>query len=306
MIPWIQVYSNLIKHPKTYALADELKITCKDASPNAVAAGMLISLWLWAAQNATDGDLSQCSIRAIAEASEYKKNPASFVTALKKTRWLDDNMKLHDWGEYAMLLMDIEQQQREKTKERVQRHRAKKKAAGNGKKTPECNAGCNVTDTPGNAPTIPNHTIPNLTIISGDDGGVSAGAREANAEELATIGLKLGEYPGVTHQIVEGIRTLGPTLFETYAPHSICTILDFKKIFQYVIRTDFTSGRLVIDSPAAGLLEYAFEMAWRAEKPGNWRYIDGIMGRCSARGILTAQMAREWDEDRPDLDDEAR
>lgn len=163
MIPWIQVYSNLIKHPKTYALADELKLTSKDASPNVVAAGMLVSLWLWAAQNATDGDLSKCPPRAIAEAAEYRKNPVTFVAALKRTRWLDNDGKLHDWGEYATLLIECDQQQREKTRKRVERHRAKKKTSGNVADT-QSNAYCNVTDTPCNAPTIPNHTIPNNTI----------------------------------------------------------------------------------------------------------------------------------------------
>lgn len=164
MIPWIQVYSNLIKHPKTYALADELKLTSKDASPNAVASGMLVSLWLWAAQNATDGDLSKCPPRAIAEAAEYRKNPVTFVAALKKTKWLDNDGKLHDWCEYATLLIECDQQQREKTRKRVERHRAKKKASGNDGVTPDCNALGNVTVTPSNAHTIPNHTIPNNTI----------------------------------------------------------------------------------------------------------------------------------------------
>ena len=170
MIPWIQVYSNLIKHPKTYALADELKLTSKDASPNAVAAGMLVSLWLWAAQNATDGDLSKCPPRAIAEAAEYRKNPVTFVAALKKTKWLDNDGRLHDWGEYATLLIELAQQQREKARQRTERCRAKKKTSGNDG-VPDCNAPGNVTVMPSNAPTIPNHTIPNNTIQNNTTGG---------------------------------------------------------------------------------------------------------------------------------------
>lgn len=298
MIPWIQVYSNLIKHPKTYALADELKITCAAASPNAVAAGMMVSLWLWAAQNATDGDLSKCSVRAIAEAAEYRKSPSIFVTALKEVGWLDADMKLHDWDEYATLLVDYNERQREKTKERVRRHREKKKAARNDA-ADECNGERNVTDTPRNASTLPNLTLPNL--ISGGDGAVSARAKEASDADMERIGLKPGEYLGVTVAVVDQVCIAGHDIFARYVPTALHGALDCRKIFQHTVRIDGEGGGMYVDPVAVGLLEYAFEVAWQAGKPGNWSYIDGVLNRCSARGILSAQMAREWDEDRPDL-----
>lgn len=296
MIPWIQVYSNLIKHPKMSALADELKITCKDASINAVTAGMMVSLWLWAAQNATDGDLSKCSARAIAEAAEYKKSATNFVAALKKVGWLDADMKLHDWDEYATLLIACDEQQREKTRKRVQRHRERKKAQGNA----DCNDRCNVTVTPCNASTTPYHTLP-YQVISGGGGDIRACAREASADDLQKIGLLPGEQWGITAQIVSQILELGKKLFATYAPSSTCTALDYKKIFEHVAWWDPAGGTRTFNCTTAELLEYAFETAWKAAKPGNWGYIDGVMGRCNARGIQTAQQAREWDEDRPDL-----
>lgn len=182
MIPWIQVYSNLIHHPKTTALADELGIRSADANPNAVAAGMLVSLWLWAAQNATDGDLSRCSARAIAEAAEYKKKPSAFVSALLNTKWLDEDKKLHDWEQYASLLQDMNDRQKANTAARVRRLRERRKQESTVTVTPDdeddvtqpeappdedCNAcnGCsNVTVTLGNAPTLPNLTLPNNTL----------------------------------------------------------------------------------------------------------------------------------------------
>ena len=171
MIPWIQVYSNLLQHPKTYALADELKLGSKDVTANAVAAGMMISLWCWSAVNATDGILGRCSDRAIAEAAGYKKNPTTLVTALIKTGWLDGDKKIHDWDEYATLLMDIAENQKKKTNARVQKHRDKKKRI------------CNVTDTQGNVPTIPNHTIPNHNVTqSGNKPMLPGAAAEAPAE----------------------------------------------------------------------------------------------------------------------------
>lgn len=182
MIPWIQVYSNLIHHPKTTALADELGIRSADANPNAVAAGMLVSLWLWAAQNATDGDLSRCSDRAIAEAAEYKKKPSAFVSALLQTRWLDESKKLHDWEQYASLLQDMNDRQKANTAARVRRLRERRKQESAVTVTPDveedvtqpeeplnedcnaCNGYSNATVTLGNAPTLPNHTLPNHTL----------------------------------------------------------------------------------------------------------------------------------------------
>ena len=182
MIPWIQVYSNLIHHPKTTALADELGIRSADANSNAVAAGMLVSLWLWAAQSATDGDLSGCSDRAIAEAAEYKKKPSAFVSALIKTKWLDEDRKLHKWEEYASLLQDMNDRQKANTAERVRRLRERRKQEKAVTETPEssadvtpsqalpdeernaCNGYSNVTITQCNAPTLPNLTLPNNTL----------------------------------------------------------------------------------------------------------------------------------------------
>ena len=171
MIPWIQVYSNLLRHPKTTNLADELGLTSSHASPNSVAVGMLVSLWLWAAQNATDGDLSKCSDRAIAEAAEYKKKPAVLVAALTKTRWLDENRCLHDWEEYAALLHDVETRNKENTKNRVKRYRERKKLKGTATGVTddavtgnECNGYSNVTGNECNAPTLPNLTLPNITL----------------------------------------------------------------------------------------------------------------------------------------------
>lgn len=164
MIPWIQVYSNLISHPKTARLADALKLTSKDTSPNVVAAGMLVSLWTWAIQNAHTGDLSDCSDRAIADAARFRRKPEAFVKALTECGWLDADRHLHDWEEYTHQLIERIERGRKQTKARVQRYRNKNvtpdsapsKSQGNA----HCNASCNVTVTQCNAPTLPNLTLP--------------------------------------------------------------------------------------------------------------------------------------------------
>ena len=165
MIPWIQIYSNLISHTKTGRLADELKLTSKDTSPNVVAAGLLVSLWTWAIQNAYSGDLSACSDRTIADAARFRRKPDVFVRALISAGWLDEDRRLHDWEEYTLLLIKRMDRQKEQNRERVRRYRSKDVTPhGNAAR----NGDCNVTETPRNAPTIPNHTIPAI-IDSGNN-----------------------------------------------------------------------------------------------------------------------------------------
>ena len=129
MIPWIQVYSNLPTHRKTAKLADELGLSSSATSPKIVAAGILISLWTWAIQNAYDGDLSECSAETIAEACRWKKSPERLVQSLKSAGFLDDNMTLHDWEEYSQMLIDKEDVRKAQTRERVKRYRERKKDA---------------------------------------------------------------------------------------------------------------------------------------------------------------------------------
>ena len=100
-------------HPKTAKLADELGLTSSAVSPNTLAVGMLIGIWTWAIQNAPDGDMSKCSPRLIADACRWKKKPEALIKGLQVAGFLDDNMKLHDWYEYAGKL--IEQQEEKKS-----------------------------------------------------------------------------------------------------------------------------------------------------------------------------------------------
>lgn len=258
-----------------------------------IATGMLVSLWLWAAQNATDGDLSECSDRAIAEAAEFKRKPSLFVEALIYAKFLDEGRKLHDWEEYATLLIDCEDQQREKTRQRVAKHRAKKKAMKETHGNCECNGNGNVTDMPCNAPTIPYNTIPNHTIpnFSGD---AAESAREAASEaELLSIGIKPGEYYGLTVDYVREVRKTTFDLFDKYRPRIHPEPWDFRQVSQYC----GSVGR-------AQLLDYAFEQSGVAGKLGDWRYINGIMDRMFMRGIETEAQARMWDNERPDRENE--
>lgn len=138
MIPWIQIYTNLPTHPKVGKLVDALGLRSGDVEPEAVAVGILVGLWTWAAQNTYDGDLTQVSPRTIANACRWKKSPDRLVDALTACGWIDSDMRLHDWEEYASLYIDRVERTREQTRERVRAHRAKKKELFGDKKCVYC------------------------------------------------------------------------------------------------------------------------------------------------------------------------
>lgn len=166
MVPWIQVYSNLPNHPKTYRLMELLGLKRKRE-----AVGIVVSLWCWAVLNAMDGDLSCFPPKAIADVVEWNGRPDRLYDALITAGWLDrgddGKLRIHDWEDYASLLIAAEDNRKKKTRERVKRYRETKKP----EKSAACNADCNVTvtedknvtDTLCNAPTRHNITRPDIT-----------------------------------------------------------------------------------------------------------------------------------------------
>lgn len=305
MIPWIQVYSNLPQHPKTSRLADELGLASAALNPNVLAVGLLVSLWTWAIQNAYNGDLSSCSARSIAEACLWKKKPETLVNALIKTGFLDPDMKLHDWDEYACLLMEQEENRRAKTRERVKRYRDKK----NGVTDTPCNApgngGCNVTDTPCNAPTRPDLTRPNLTrqdqIFNFSGGGEArAQAREEVSQFCQERNLEPSIYFGMTAEIRGSVQAFTQAIFDRFATRQP-TEIDEAQVFQSIYeshRDDLGTWHMDLNADRKELLLYACEAASKAGKPGDWNYINGVLGRLARRSVRTLDDAEEYDYNR--------
>lgn len=171
---WIELHQNLPAHRKVKKLKRLLKIK----TPQAV--GHLAMLWLWAVDNAPDGDLSALDPEDIAEACEWPKDAEQFVQALTEAGFIDPDAKLHDWSDYAGMLLDRRENQREQNRKRQQRYRNKRKADSNatesnastqnsGSVTHDDNVSVTRYESVSNAPvttlpnlTIPNHTKPNL------------------------------------------------------------------------------------------------------------------------------------------------
>jgi len=133
-VAWIELHQTLPSHRKIKKLKRLLKIK----TPQAV--GHVVMLWLWSIDNAPDGDLSQVDAEDIAEACEWPKDAEDFVAALKEVALIDDDMRLHDWDEYAGRLIEQRDDKRKKDRDRQARHRAKKAAEAN------ANAKKNVTN----------------------------------------------------------------------------------------------------------------------------------------------------------------
>lgn len=122
MTPWIQIYSNLPEHPKIYQLADTLE------TGNCEAVGVVVSLWLWAAKNAPDGDLSRFPVRALGDAVGWRGDTKRLYQSLVACGFIDEdgeNTRLHDWEEYAVRLMEIIDRSKRSKQERNRRYREK-------------------------------------------------------------------------------------------------------------------------------------------------------------------------------------
>jgi hypothetical protein len=154
-----------------------------------------------------------------------------------------------------------------------------------------------------NAPTTHNHTVPYNTLPdqkkNGLCGGGDAGAGAATEEELSQIGLRPGEYFGVTSGIVRTVTEVTRQLMITYAKRTWLPA-DCRNVF---LRTAINGPGQGLDRDSVGLLEYAAEQAAMAGKAGQWHYINGILDRLCARDIRTRAEAQYYDEHRKEDDD---
>lgn len=277
---WIELHQTLREHKKMFACADMLNLSRIEMI------GTLVSLWLWALDNAQDGSLEGVSDKTIARVCDFpEKKAGKLIAALLDNGFIDfdgDHYIIHDWFDYAGKLME----RREKDRKR------KGKSSGKQADFQRISDG-NPAEIHGNScATVPNRTLPYPTVpnISGGDGEF-ARANTAGDDEVLSIGLTPGEYPGVTSETVRAVTGLTDGLFRRYKPQMFAQPWDYRKVFMYF----GAHGR-------HNLLDYAFEAAAVAGKPCDWRYIDGIMEKLFLRGIETVQQAREWDLERPDKD----
>ena len=153
---WIELHQTLPTNKKTLRLKKILKIK----TPQAI--GHLCLLWLWALDNAEDGDLSIFSDDEVSEVSGWTGKPETFVAALIEAGFLDEDRHIHHWEEYAGALIDKREVTREQNKIRQQARRDKIKNSH------DRHAAVTRDNSVSHAPipylTVPNRTVPYHTV----------------------------------------------------------------------------------------------------------------------------------------------
>src|SRR5690606_28020749 len=97
-VAWIELHQSLPRHRKTLVVAAHLGIHRIQAM------GHLAALWMWAIDNAEDGDLTGVPAQVIAFGAEWDGDAQAFVDALIAAGFLerqDGRLLIHDWWDYA-------------------------------------------------------------------------------------------------------------------------------------------------------------------------------------------------------------
>ena len=161
---WLEIHQALPTHKKLLAASDSLGVR------PAPLLGHLVCFWLWALDNAPDGDLSGLNETMISRAAQWTKSSKRFVDVLVAVRFLDSvdgSYLIHDWEDYAGKLID----QRNRNKRRQQTYRERLRNATPNGDIPVTsplpsglhNEDVTVTSQPRNGATVPDHTVPDST-----------------------------------------------------------------------------------------------------------------------------------------------
>lgn len=123
-LAWIELHQTLPQSGKLMRLKRELRIR----TPQAV--GHLCLLWLWALDNAPDGDLARFTPEEIAEVCQYTgRPPGKLLQTLITVGFVDEDLRLHDWNEYAGRLNEVRELQRIQARDRQRKRREKLRQA---------------------------------------------------------------------------------------------------------------------------------------------------------------------------------
>lgn len=111
---WIKSHQELRNHPKVARLASLLNIS----KPSVI--GHLHLLWWWSMDYAPDGNLSNFSLEEIQDAMLFEKKVVARINILDtlvKSGFVDENLIIHDWYEYAGDLLEKKAKHAQKMRE---------------------------------------------------------------------------------------------------------------------------------------------------------------------------------------------
>ena len=283
---WIELHQSLVGHRKLMRLKNSLHI------PETQAIGMLCCLWLWALDNAREGDVSGLSGQELAEVMHVSpRKAAALPQALEEAGFLDregESLRIHDWEDYAGRLIEARRHDAERKRKKREKYPA------------------DIRGTSGGRPALPNQTIPDQTqpdqtiSLSGDDDARGADERAQMHEYLLGRGLLPESYFGATEEVLSRCGALAESLLHAFAARPP-TELDRARVFQCVTRQDWDENkqpRCQVDPDREELLRYAFEQAASAGQGGNWSYIQAVLERLGRRGIRSLAEAEDYDLER--------
>ena len=149
-------------------------------------------------------------------------------------------------------------------------------------------------DKPGEVNLVEN----NISFSGGGD--ARADAEKIAADYLSSRGLNARSYLGVTAEHMMTVSAYTEVIFAKFTQRSP-TDTDRANVFQAIHVSDVDeqshSFRVTFPKDRVDLLMYAFEQAAQAGKPGDWRYINGVLGRLAQRRISTLAQAEIYDEE---------
>lgn len=136
---------------------------------------------------------------------------------------------------------------------------------------------------------------------SGGDAHAREAAESAVTEYLGYRCLDASTYFGVSEQELATVAAYTDAIFARFARRPP-TDADRASVFQaiHLSEHDEQTGTWTVTFPKdrIDLLMYAFEQAALAGKQGDWKYINGVLGRLAQRGISSLGQAEDYDFDR--------
>ncbi len=154
---WIEVQQSLPEHRKTLIAAELLGLQAEHLM------GHLVRFWLWAVDNAINGDLGDVPTGVISRAAGWRGDAKEFVDALAIAKFLDGepgHYVIHDYDEYLGKLIERREAAARRKKEWRDGRNADVTRDGT-RDTEETDEGRDASVTTEPQPTLPNRTVPN-------------------------------------------------------------------------------------------------------------------------------------------------
>lgn len=135
----------------------------------------------------------------------------------------------------------------------------------------------------------------NFHPLSGGGEGAATSEGERAVEDFAIEHFDdLDVYLSMTEDVKAEVCKITKELFGKYTTREP-TQMDKARVFPYVCHLE-DGATLPFPEERVKLLTYAFQKANEVSKPGNWRYIAGVLGRMHRRGHTTTEAADDFDD----------